>query len=948
MVDQAGEPMPGVNVIEKGTTHGNSTDIDGKYKITVSGAGAILVFSFIGYRPQEIALGAKRTIDVTMDEAKEELDQVVVIGYGTVKKSDLTGSVTSVSSVQFRDQPVKRIEDILQGRTAGTEVTTLSGMPGAGSKVRVRGTTSINKDSSPLFVVDGVVSTTGLEGISPSDIQSIEVLKDASSTAIYGSRGANGVMLVTTRRGEEGRTQITLNAELGISRLMKRYDLLNPYEYSLALNDIWGANTISPADMEAYQNGTKGIDWQDLMTQTGISQDYKLSISGGNPKTQYLISGNVLDQTAITITSRFQRYQFRANLNTEVKPWFSIETNLNGGMTKMHNNSVDLMNAINYSPTMEMTDANGVYNKDPYNSLSNNPYGGLVVNYNDQHRYFLNGTVDLRFKLLEGLTLSILGGANYYQYPTYSFTSKLSAPGQINSMANASTTSLYWQSTNNLTYQKNFGDHELTATAVWEISKSEAKSLNISGSNLSNELVGYYNVRNALTPGLSNNGYSSESIASGIFRVMYNYKSRYLVTGTFRADASSKFQKTNKWGYFPSGAIAWNIANESFMAHQKIFQQLKLRASFGVTGNQGIGSYNTLGLYTNTVYGWGTSTPYTGYWDNSWETPGLRWESTYQYNAGADFGVWQERLNVSFDWFRKESKDLLFLKSIPAYNGGGSYWVNQGELRNTGVEISIDAFPVKRSGLLWESTLNAAYLKNTIIDLAGEDFILMANHSDLGGNMEIMKPGHPLGTFYLFKWAGFDDQGANLFQKADGSLTRDPAPEDQRLMGQANPEWTFGWNNMLTWKNWTASVFINAATGFDRLNLTRFASASMVGAYRFISLRDSYFNGWDQVANKADAQFPSHVNTNNKEYGNSDFWLEDASFIKLKNISIAYTFPKDMLKFFGAQASFSVQNVFTLTKYKGMDPEVYSTGSGIDFGAYPIPRTFTFGLKLIF
>jgi len=942
------QALPGVTIVLKGTSTGTTSDIDGNFVLSGIPNDAVLIFSFVGMRTQEIAVGNREIIDVVMEEEAIGLGEVVAIGYGTTKKSDLTGSVSSVSGKHFKDQPVKRIEDILQGRAPGVEVTNLSGMPGASVKVRVRGTTSINKSSEPLYIVDGIVAS-GLIGLNPSDIQSIEVLKDASATAIYGSRGANGVILVTTRRGTEGRMEITFETSVGVSRLMKRYDLLNAYEYATALNDIWGSSTIPDADLKAYENGTKGIDWQDIMTQTGISKDYKLSISGGNVRSRYLVSANVLDQDAITITTNLKRYSLRANIDSEVTPWLTMSAKLNAARMHVHNGSVNLMEAINYSPAMEMkNEETGVYNKDPYNAIGNNPYGTRMANYDDNYRYYLNANGTLLFKVIDGLTLSVQGGYNYAHNPSYSFTSKLVAPGAINGMRNRSQLSLFWQNTNNLTWQKTINDHNITATAVWETSKSQSADLDVSGSNLRNEaVVGYWNIGNADTKSESNS-YSDTSIASGIARVMYNFKGRYFLTGTFRADGSSKFQGNNKWGYFPSAAVAWDLAKESFMNNQDVFQQMKLRSSFGITGNQGIDAYSTLGMLSATSYGWGTSTDYVGYWGDSFATPDVRWEKTYQYDVGLDFSVLNGKMNLTLDWFRKQSKDLLFKKEVPMYNGGGSFWVNQGEVKNTGVEFSVTAYPLKSSEVIWETVFNASYVKNEVVDLAGEDFILDATYSNYGGSMQIMKPGYPLGSFYLYPWKGFDDEGANLYQKADGSLTTSPTAADQVIVGQGNPKWTFGWNNMVSWRNWSASIFINAATGFDRLNLTRYALTSMTGMYKFITLRDAYFKGWDYVANKADARYPSHTNSNTKYYGNSDMWLENASFLKLKNISIAYRIPKKVAKFADMQLSVSAQNLFTLTRYKGMDPEVYNAYSGLDMGAYPVPRTFTFDARLTF
>ena len=945
--DEHGESIIGATVVVKGHPEiGTVTDVDGKFTLEVE-PRSILVISYIGYNPQETRVSRKTPFyNIILKEDNQLLEEVVVVGYGTVKKSDLTGSVSTVGTRSFESQPVTNVSQILQGRTSGVEVTSTSGMPGSGAKVRIRGTTSINKSSDPLYVIDGIISSSGLDGLNPQDIQSMEILKDASSTAIYGSRGANGVILVTTRSGEEGRARVTFDAKIGLSSVRKDYDLLNAYEYAQALNDIRGSQTISPEDMEAYRNGTKGINWLDLMTRTALSQDYNVGISGGTEKVKYLLSGNVLDQQAVTINSKYKRYGFRANINADIRPWLSLSARLNTAIIHQENGAPSWFHVLNFSPTMELRDPEtGIYNNDPYNiGTGNNPYGVAMENYSDSYSYNVNANLNLLFKIAKGLTFNIQGGYDYDHSPSYSFSSKLIAPGAINSMSNSSSLHRYWQNTNNLTYQGQWGDHSLTATGVWEISRTIDTGLSASGSNLNNESVGYWNISNAAVRSESNS-YTEASLASGIIRASYDYKKRYFLTAALRADGSSKFQKGHRWGWFPSAAVAWDVAKEKFMANQKILKQLKLRASYGVTGNEAISAYSTLGMLSGTSYGWGTTTGYTGYWGNQFATPELTWEKTYQYDIGLDASLLG--IDITVDWFKKRTVDLLFQKQVPRYNGGGSYWVNQGKLNNTGVEFSFSTFPVK-STLVWETSFNASYIKNEVIDLAGNDFVLSANYSDLGGAMQIMKPGYPLGSFYVYQWKGFDENGANLYQKADGSLTTTPTSADLVIKGQSSPKWTLGWNNTLSWKNWTLNIFFNAATGYNRLNISRFTTASMSGVSRFISLRDAYFRGWDYVDNKAEALYPSISNTDNKSYANSDFWLEDASFVKLKNISLSYNIPRRATKIAGIQLTVSAQDVFTLTKYKGMDPEVYTGYDGLDYGAYPVPRTFTFAVKLRF
>ena len=946
VVDDAGMPVVGATVTVKGdTSRGVAVELDGSYKLSV-GSDDTIVAAYIGYESVEQRVTAEQhTYDFVLREESHRLRDVVIVGYGEVKKSDLTGSVSVIGARSFEGQPVKSVAEVLQGRTTGVEVTTTSGMPGASAKVRVRGTTSINKSSDPLYVIDGIISTSGLDGLNPQDIASMQVLKDASSTAVYGSRGANGVILVTTRSGEAGRSSIYFDAKVGVSDVRKSYNLMNAYEYGQALNDIRGAGTISDSDMELYRTGKKGIDWVDFMTRTAITQNYNLGASGGSDRVRYMVSGQVLDQEAVTIDAKYMRYGLRANVDADVKRWLTISTKINGAVIHQQGVAPNWFHVLNYSPTMELRDeTTGIYNKDPYNILSNNPYGVVKETDSDSYSYNLNANMMLLFRLAKGLTLSVQGGYDFDYSPSYSFVSSKVAAGATNSMSNVSALHRYWQNSNNLTYSNTFGRHSLSATAVWELSGTTDTRMSISGTGLSNESVGYWDVTNAATRSESNS-YSASSLMSGIVRLSYDFDKRYFITASLRADGSSKFQKEHRWGYFPSAAVAWDIAHEGFMQGQDVVEQLKLRASYGVAGNEAISAYSTLGMLSSTSYGWGTSTGYTGYWGNTFANPDLTWEKTTQWDVGLDLSL--GGVNISFDWFKKYTDDLLFQKQVPHYNGGGSYWVNQGALENQGYELSINTFVVDRA-VKWETTANVSYIVNEVVDLAGNDFVLTANYSDLGGPMQIMKPGYPLGSFYVYEWLAFDEAGANLYRKADGGTTTAPTSEDLVIRGNASPRWLAGWNNTITWRNLSINLFFNGAFDYDRLNISRFTTASMSGGSRFISLHDAYFRGWDYVEDKAMAEYPSVKNTDNKSYANTTFWLEDASFVKLKNVTIAYTLPRSLTRFADIQLSVSAQDIFTITGYKGMDPEVYSSYDGLDYGAYPVPRTITFGLKMTF
>ena len=590
----------------------------------------------------------------------------------------------------FKDQPVARVEDALNGRMSGVQVMS-SGVPGGSMKIRVRGASSVNKSNDPLYVVDGIVRETGLEGISPEDIQSIQVLKDASSTAIYGARGANGVVMVQTKSGKAGVTQVTFDGSFGFSNAYNIPEVMSTKEYAQALVDHKG---VAQSAVQDYLNGTKpGIDWMDQLLQTGITQNYKVALSQGNEKTQTYFSANLMDQKGVIVDTKSRRYAIKANIHNKVFDWLELTADLNLAQTDnsgagfAQNQSNPIWVGLNYSPTMEMMAASGKYNLDPYNNIQNNPYGILHDSQNDRKRTMVTGHVDLKFNLLKGLTFTTTNGIDYNDYKWYSFTStKVNAAG--NNMGNNDATVTALQSTNNLTYSNKWGDHGLTATGVWEVTSNEVRRMGMSGTGIAHEQLGYWNIADAASK-TPNNGYSKWTMLSGVARVMYNYADRYMLTGTFRADGSSRFTN-KKWGYFPSAAAAWTISNEKFWEPIKdAVEYLKIRASYGIIGNQDISPYSTLGSLGTTGFTYGTTQSYTGYWANGLATPDLTWEKVHQFDLGVDFGFFGNRLNVSLDYFNKKTKDALLTTSAPGYLGGTSYWVNAGEVSNKGFDSHI-------------------------------------------------------------------------------------------------------------------------------------------------------------------------------------------------------------------------------------------------------------------
>lgn len=953
VVDGNGEPLIGVNVLEKGTTNGSITDFDGKFTLNVSSPDAVLVFSYVGFMNQEVSVSGKTDIKITMREDTETLEEVVVIGYGAVRKADLAGSVSVMDNKAFKDQPITQATDALQGRMSGVNVVS-SGVPGGAVKIRVRGTNSINKNNEPLYVVDGMVRESGLEGINPEDIQSMQVLKDASSTAIYGSRGANGVVIVTTKTGRRGESSITFDASYGISNATRLPDLMDTKSYAQALVDYAGVN---PVNIQDYLDGTNpGIDWKDQIFRSGTIQNYKLVFSKGKEDMQSYVSANYMKEDGTIDKSSYERYSAKANMKAQIKKWLDVTLDVNAsrsigkGISGLAMGAYNpIWVAFNSSPTMEMFDANGNYQNDPYGSIQENAYSIIAGGDSERRKDVFNGRIDLKFNIAKGLTFTTTNGIDYLNNTSYGFSPKKAGISHTsNSMSNANTQRVMLQSTNNLTYINTWNDkHHLTATAVWEATKSDTRDMGITGTDIQIESVGWWNVANAAKRDATN-GYSDWALLSGVARVMYNYDNRYMLTGTFRADGSSRFSN-NKWGYFPSIAAAWTVSNEKFMEDKRdVVSNLKIRASYGVIGNQDITPYSTLGLMgtTNTYYGTDIAT--TGYWPNAVATPDIRWEKTKQLDFGFDLGLFDGRLDISVDYFNKQTSDALLTTKMANYVGGSSYLVNAGKVANQGFDISVSANIIQTKDWSWSTTLNGTYLKNEVKKLTAlEPIIYAGNIASVIDNCSIIKEGEAIGSIYGYRWAGIDEDGYDTYYTADGDITRNPTADDRAVLGKATPDFTLGWNNTVSYKNWSLNAFFNSAFGVERLNALRFAMNSMIPNSRMIT-DPGYF---DQIG----ITMPDPTVQGNAYFGNSSKWVENASYFRCENITLSYDMPKSMTKFADLRLSFSVQNLFTITGYKGSNPTSYSfsdtdgdRAAGIDTGTYPTPRTFTFGLRMNF
>jgi TonB-linked SusC/RagA family outer membrane protein len=949
VISYENEPLIGVTVTVKGTNKVAVTDTDGRYSIKCS-SGDVLEFAYVGFTTQDVKVGSSATIDVVLRE-NTTLSEVVVIGYGVVRKADMAGSVSVVDSKSFKDQPITEVSEALQGRVSGVNVIS-DGTPGGTVKIRIRGSNSINKSNEPLYVVDGLVRESGLTGINTEDIASMQVLKDASSTAIYGSRGANGVIIITTKTGKVGQQSITLDASVGVSTATRLPKEMNAQEYAQALVKYRGINE---SLLTNYLNGTdSGTDWQDEVFGTGVTQNYKVVFTKGLQGLQTYVSGNYMKHEGIVKGSSYERFAARANLKGDVAKWLNVSVDVNashgvgrgsGGMSLGAN---ALWSTFNYSPTMAIMTEDGYYAKDAYNSIQDNPIG-QISSPSKRVSDIFNGHIDLRFNILDGLTFTSSNGVDYYNRYNYSQTLRISNPDtKPSNMSNSNTNRWLLQSSNNLTYVHDWDKvHNLTATAVWEATRSYTKAMSISGTNLKTESVSWWDVNNAASIAASNS-YSEWSLLSAVGRVIYSYNNRYMFTGTFRADGSSRLSN-NKWAYFPSIAAAWTISNEDFMADiRPTLNNLKLRASWGIIGNQDIDPYSTLAMMSATSTYFDTTTATTGYWANQIVDANLKWEKTKQFDVGIDAGFLNNRVDVSLDWYYKRTSDALLQTSLANYLGGSSYYINAGEVSNTGIDFSLNAGIIETKDFSWNTGFNLSYMKNRVEKMTAlEPIIYAENMASIINQFAIVKEGEAIGSLYGYRWAGLDADGYDTYYTADGGTSRTPSADDRVVIGKSTPDVTFGWNNSLRYKNWSLNAFFNAQFGADRLNALRWAMNTITGNSYFVT--DA---SWLSELGKTIAD-PSKT-TNNQCMAESTKWLEKADYFRCENVTLAYDFNKAVTRFADIRLSLSVQNLFTITGYKGSNPSNYNFHSsadwksGVDMGGMPCPRTVTFGARFTF
>lgn len=941
-------PLIGASVVVAGTKIAAATDIDGRFSLKAE-IGQTLEVSYVGMETAKVKITSD-DMEIRLQPATNMLNEVIAVGYGSVRKADVAGSVSVLDSKAFQAQPVTTVGEALQGRVSGVNVIS-SGLPGASPKIRIRGSNSINKSNEPLYVVDGLVRESGLDGLNPEDIASMQILKDASSTAIYGSRGANGVVIITTRRGKQGESSITLDASFGVSQASNLPKIMNTKQYAQALIDY--LNPQLADELNPYLTGENpGIDWEDELFRTGTTQNYKLVYTKGTEGLQAYVSANYMKDMGVFEYSSYERFAARANVKANLTPW--LETTVDVDMSHSTGHGISdfsfttgpVWAAFTYSPTMEMyVPGTDVYAKDPYNSIMYSPYGELTLP-NERRRDILNARVDLRFNIWNGLTFTTSNGVDYLNNYTYSMSPSTRFEGVTTSMGNGNTNRWLLQTTNNLTYIGEWGPHNLTATAVWEATSATSRGMSISGQDLLTESVGWYNIGVAQTKNASNS-FSKWTLMSGVARVIYNFDNRYMVTGTFRADGSSRLQN-NKWSYFPSIALAWTASNEKFMAGlSPVISNLKLRTSFGIIGNQDISPYQTLALLSSVNVYYGTTTPLIGYWSDRVSTPNLKWEKTKQFDVGLDIGFLNGRFDLNFDWYYKRTSDALLQTTPPYYLGGKSYYVNAGEVSNTGVDLGITAHIIQGGDWNWDSNIQASYMKNRVEKLnALEPIIYSGSTQSIVNDALIVKEGEPIGSFYGYQWAGINSDGQDTYYNQAGQVVTDPTAEDRVILGKASPDFTLGWNNTVSWKNLSLNVFFNGSFGAQRLNALRYAMNTLTGNSRFVT-EESWLS--EVGVTMAD---PSKYTTNFCP-GESSKWIDNADYWRLENISLAYDFKRSLTGFADIRVSLSAQNLFTLTNYKGVNPASMSFGDvewkkGIDMGSAPAPRTYTIGARFIF
>lgn len=1013
-VSDADGPLMGATVKVKGTSNATITDLDGKYTISVS-PGQTLEVSYIGYVSKDVKVGDKTTIDIIMEADGRLLSDVVVVGYGQMKRSDLTGSVVSVDDKAIKQSVPTSIDQVLQGRAAGVQIQANSGTPGGNSSIRIRGTNSINLTSQPIFVIDGVVietstsddSSNPLAAINPNDIVSMDILKDASATAIYGSRASNGVIMVTTRRGQKGDAMVTYDGYVGWQNMPKHLDVLNLQEYAQHYNAIADAQIKNPsANFVRPDLLSEGTDWQDELFRNAFTTSHNVGISGGKEGISYAFSGGYLDQEGIALGSSFNRLTLRSNIDAQLKSWLKggISFSMTSSKQKLGTDNNLIMNALRSQPSTAVYNADGGFDGPDDVWMPENPVAIALLrdNYNKKENFRLN--TYLEATIIKGLTLKTEISADYnnqryyYYEPDYQLGIKTN---DIRTGKWTKTNSKYWSWRNILTYDTAIAEkHNINFMLGQEMSHShwETQASTATG-YLSNSATDPS--AGDVTQSTGTGSQVNSSIFSYFGRLFYNFDDRYLLTATLRRDGSSKFAEDNRWGWFPSAALAWKVSNENFLKDNKVLNNLKLRLGWGATGNQNVENWAYMALLASKTTPWGT-----GVLNGNNANPNLKWETTYSTNVGLDFAFFNNRIEFIVDWYYKKTKDLLLQMPLPGFLGSTGQgaatnpWANVGSIRNTGVEFTLNTVNIDKGDFLWRSNVVFSLNRNKVTALDTENSELYYNLSIGSDNTNVTKTvvGKPIGQFWGYKVVGMFNKPEDFYYKdAQGNVKQVALPEgetigkneawlgdfifadingdgvitndDQTFIGNPEPKFTWGFGNTFSYKGFDLTVFFTGSYGNDVINYNRRwteitgstsnLSKDVLG-YARVEMIDP--NGPDDFRNyhvvNAGTTMPrlytdSYKNLNNRM---SDNYVEDGSYIRLQNVSLAYIFPKSWTKKIhleNLKIYCNIQNLFTWSEYKGYDPEVGSLYgntllNGVDYGRYPTPRIYTVGLNVAF
>ncbi len=962
-------PVPGVTVLVKNSTVGTTTDADGTYRITVPNDNAVLVFSAVGFTTQEVTVGARSAVDISMSVDQKTLNEVVVVGYGTQKKSQLTGAISSVSSREIGELPVTNARQALQGRAAGVDVNQAGSKPGSAPQIRIRGRRSFNASNDPLFVVDGIPLSGGIDDINPNDIASMEVLKDASSTAIYGSRGANGVVIITTKRGTPGKTTVSIDTYTGFNKELGRIDVMNGAEFAefkresrrAVGNYTTDEALFEPVELESIKLG-RSTDYPSALLRTGRIQSHQVAVSGGTEKTQFNISGNFFKDIGVVKNQDFTRYTFRVNLDHKINDKIRVGTSTLGvyGLRNGENFN-PLGGALQENPLGKPFDDNGLMIFLPtQDGLRTNPYAEIVPGaiIDERKNYRIFNSIYGEWNIVDGLKYRFNFGPdiNINRYGRFfgSLTNARRGAPASGGVFNEFT--FNYTIENILTYAKQFNQiHNLNVTLLQSYQKDnfEASSINVTGIPASTQQ--FYNLGAASLINSVGTGLREWALLSYMARVNYDYKEKYLLTATIRADGSSRFGANNKFGYFPSLAVGWNVSSEPFLQNVRWLDMAKLRLSYGSTGNQAIDPYQTQSQLSRTAYDWNTTAAF-GYRPGSIGNPDLRWESSATANAGLDFSFFKGRISGAIEYYVTTTTDLLAPQPLPNSTGFGGFTTNIGKTQNTGIELSLSTVNIDRGSFRWNTDLMFTRNREEILELAN------GKVDDIAAGRFI---GQPLSVIYDYKkigiWQANEADEAARYQSKVGEIKVQDLNNDgiinaldRQILGSAVPDFVAGLTNRFEYKGFDLSFFLYARAG--QFIVSSFHNDRNQLAGRYNNLDVDYWTP-DNPTN----EFPRpNVNQEFPRY-NSSLLYFDGSFIKVRNINFGYNVPSNWASKLGMSSLrlyTSIQQPFIFseyrTKYKGIDPEVEldngpsNQNRGISSDLSPATSIYTFGLNARF